>query len=348
MNNIKVSVIVNFYNSEEYVEQCLEALMKQTLKEIEILVIDDGSTDETLKIATACAKKDSRIHVIHKTNGGLASARKTGLESARGEYVTFIDGDDWVKESMYERMYQVAIENNLDIVQCNFEPTGDYDKWKEVENSKRYEEGVLSGQTLLKMYLRRDVMPALWQRLFKNGLWRPEEFKTKSKVMSDHFNFPEWANRAKRVQIINEAYYVWLTRNGSLGRPMGDIENANAKNRFLSGISILDFSEVLNESLRDDIIFYLFSYMTQTAYHLRLGNEKRGYQLVYGLWDNLMDPESIGEVLEKLELPECLSVFFGFLISDREAFEKYVAEEFLEAAEAFIATYSYNGSDLFE
>lgn len=346
MENIKVSVIVNFYNSEKYVDKCLSALMNQTLKELEFIVVDDGSMDHTAEIVEAYARKDDRIKKIIKKNGGLASARKTGMKSARGEYITFIDGDDYVKPGMYEHMYSLAQKDGLDIVQCNFEPLGDYDKWKVVENLKIYTEEIISGEELLNMYLKRDVMPALWQRIFRNGLWSAEDFKVRSKVMSDHFNFPEWAIRAKKVRIIHDDYYVWLTRKGSLGQPSGDEENANAKNRFLSGISILDFSKIDDARWQDNVVFYLTSYITQTAYHLSKGNEK-GVALVYDLWNQLKGDRFVSN-LALLAVPDYVKTFFNYLENNRGKMQRFVSGDFFVSARKFIEQNSYNGSDLFD
>ncbi len=115
---IKVSVIVPIYNAEKYLEQCLDSIINQTLKEIEIILIDDGSTDGSAEI---CKKYlfDNRVSYYHKENEGLAAARDDGMIHANGEYIGFVDADDWLKPYMYERMYSAAMSNNSDIVFCN-------------------------------------------------------------------------------------------------------------------------------------------------------------------------------------------------------------------------------------
>ncbi len=115
---IKVSVVVPIYNADKYLEQCLDSVVNQTLKEIEIILIDDGSTDDSAKI---CQKylSDNRVSYYYKENEGLAAARQDGIERCSGEYVGFVDSDDWLELDMYEKMYSAAKSNDSDIVFCN-------------------------------------------------------------------------------------------------------------------------------------------------------------------------------------------------------------------------------------
>lgn len=115
---VKISVIVPIYNAEEYLEKCLDSIVGQTLKEIEIILIDDGSKDGS---AAICQKylNDDRVTYYHKENEGLAAARQDGMDRATGEYIGFVDSDDWLEPDMYEKMYEAAISNHSDVVFCN-------------------------------------------------------------------------------------------------------------------------------------------------------------------------------------------------------------------------------------
>ena len=112
----KVSVIVPVYKTEKYLRRCIDSLRKQTLKEIEIILVDDGSPDGCPKLCDEYAKEDGRIRVIHKKNGGLGFARNSGLEAALGEYVGFVDSDDYVDEDMFEKLYTAAQKENVQLV----------------------------------------------------------------------------------------------------------------------------------------------------------------------------------------------------------------------------------------
>ena len=116
---IKVSVIVPVYNTEKYLAKCLDSLVNQTLKDIEIIVVNDGTKDNSEKIINKYLKKYSKIRYYKKENGGLSSARNYGIELANGEYVGFVDSDDYVKDGMFSKMYECAIKNNSDIVVCD-------------------------------------------------------------------------------------------------------------------------------------------------------------------------------------------------------------------------------------
>lgn len=118
MNENLVSIIVPIYNSENYIQRCVKSLINQTMKNIEIILINDGSTDNTLSILNELKKKDSRISVITKHNGGVSSARNMGLKYSKGKYITFVDADDWCESNMIEKMYKMAENKKVDIVSC--------------------------------------------------------------------------------------------------------------------------------------------------------------------------------------------------------------------------------------
>lgn len=122
----KVSIVIPVYNTAEYLPECIDSIRRQTLKEIEIICVDDGSTDGSADILDEYALRDDRILVIHKDNGGPASARKTGLRAASGQYIGFADSDDWIEEDMYELLYQKAENQRVDIVTCGFFLEGNY------------------------------------------------------------------------------------------------------------------------------------------------------------------------------------------------------------------------------
>ena len=113
---IKISIIVPVYNTEKYLGVCLDSLISQTYKDIEIICVDDGSTDNSLQILNDYAAKDSRIKILTQKNQGPSVARNLGLEKAKGEYITFVDSDDWVSIDMCEKIYSKAIDTNADLV----------------------------------------------------------------------------------------------------------------------------------------------------------------------------------------------------------------------------------------
>lgn len=116
MKKIKISVIIPIYNVEQYLSQCLDSIINQTYTNLEIILINDGSTDNSEKICNQYKLLDPRIIVIHKTNGGLSDARNTGIKIATGDYISFVDADDFIDENMYTILFQKINTTNADII----------------------------------------------------------------------------------------------------------------------------------------------------------------------------------------------------------------------------------------
>ncbi len=173
---IKVSVIVPIYNAENYLEQCLDSIVSQTLADIEIILIDDGSTDGSAEI---CKKylSDSRVRYYHKKNAGAVMARRDGICFAKGEYIGFVDSDDWLNTSMYETMYMEAKKNNADIVFCNCIQNADGHRFSPEMESGVYDRKAIEEKILPKTLAyvayngeRRAIRWANWLRLYRSEL----------------------------------------------------------------------------------------------------------------------------------------------------------------------------------
>ena len=118
--NIEVSIIVPVYNVEEYLERCLESIINQTFKNIEVIALNNGSTDNSLNILLKYAEKDKRIKVIDNYNLGVSEARNNGIREANGKYIVFVDSDDWLDKDMIEIIYSNIVENDCDLVMCTY------------------------------------------------------------------------------------------------------------------------------------------------------------------------------------------------------------------------------------
>jgi len=171
---IKISVIIPVYNVEIYIEKCINSLINQTLKEIEFIFVNDGTPDNSVDIIKEYQKKDKRIKLLEKTNGGQASARNLGLKSAKGEYIAFLDSDDYVKNDTYEKMYKRAKKEDLDIVICNYFLTYT-DHIEEVKNNitDKEEKIILPSEYIM-------LTPSPWNKIIK-----------KEYLINSNFSFPE-------------------------------------------------------------------------------------------------------------------------------------------------------------
>lgn len=175
--DIKISIVVPVYNTRQYLHRCLKSICSQTLREIEIILVDDGSDDGSGEICDEYAAMDERIHVIHKRNGGQVSAREEGLAASRAEYIGFVDSDDWIESDMYTAMYELAVRNGADIVaegivddiagKCwkrrNLLPEG---KYETEEEKKRIYEGMIS----CKAFFCMGIQPYLLNKLIRREL----------------------------------------------------------------------------------------------------------------------------------------------------------------------------------
>ena len=128
-DDIVISIIVPIYNTEKYLNECVDSIINQTYKNIEIILVNDGSTDNCLKICDEYAKKDKRVKVIHKENGGLSSARNSGLDILTGKYVCFIDSDDYVATTFVYDMFNLITKYNADIVEGSYQTINDAERF---------------------------------------------------------------------------------------------------------------------------------------------------------------------------------------------------------------------------
>lgn len=167
MDNALISIIVPAYNVSKYIDKCIWSLTHQTLSELEFIIVDDGSTDDTGLICDREAKKDSRIKLIHKENGGVSSARNTALSYCTGKYIGFVDADDIPCLNMFEIMYKAASKNDSDAAICEYKVV---DSASEVlEYSGSLESCVLTSDDAIKLvtHFDKNVQVSLWNKIFK-------------------------------------------------------------------------------------------------------------------------------------------------------------------------------------
>ena len=164
---MKVSVGLAVYNAECYLEQCLDSLTKQTCEDLEIIIIDDGSTDSSGAICDRYAVLNSRMRVIHKPNGGLASARQAALEASTGDYFCVCDADDWMEPEMYERLLNKAIETDADIVMC-----GSWREYGDTSQTSVYRNIIpTDNKGVIKDMLNGRFPCSIWNKLFRRDLF---------------------------------------------------------------------------------------------------------------------------------------------------------------------------------
>lgn len=210
----KISVIVPVYNVEEYLDRCVESIVNQTYNNLEIILVDDGSTDDCPAMCDKWAEKDNRIKVIHKQNGGLADARNAGLSIANGDYIGFIDSDDYIDPDMYECLIHHAVANNADIAGCFYRKVG-----KDFVNElgSDYSVKVFNcDEYLCEYYLKNVLYFSCCNKIYKRELIDDTRFSTEAGLCEDGcFNY-ETSKKADIIVMINKPMYNYILRETSL------------------------------------------------------------------------------------------------------------------------------------
>ena len=198
----KISIVVPVYNVEQYLEQCISQIINQTYVSLEIILVDDGSTDNSGRICDEFVKKDTRIKVIHKENGGLSDARNVGIKYATGEYIGFIDSDDYPEITMYEKLYSLVQKYSVDISVCSM--------YRDINCKKEiYEEDVLSRREVFKeMAQCGKIESHAWNKLYKRSLFDGIEYPI-GKTYEDIYTTYKVIDKVDRVAYTAEQLYFY-------------------------------------------------------------------------------------------------------------------------------------------
>ncbi|AHM57188.1 putative glycosyltransferase EpsJ [Peptoclostridium acidaminophilum DSM 3953] len=167
-----ISVIIPVYNAEGYIRKCLDSVIGQSYENLEIIVIDDGSTDESGNICDEYGKKDARIRVLHKGNGGVSTARNLGLKMATGKYVGFVDSDDWIEKDMYSFLVSMAEANDADVAACGYYINDDSPPMQDNECATQSMSQEAAIQTSFLNVSRFCFYGALWNKLFRSDIFK--------------------------------------------------------------------------------------------------------------------------------------------------------------------------------
>ena len=213
--SMELSIIVPVYKVEKQLERCIRSILNQSFTNFELILVDDGSPDRCGEICDEYEKKDKRIKVIHKKNGGLSDARNAGLNIAKGKYIGFVDSDDIIHSEMYERMYNCITKYNVDIVQCKFR------KFKNIEDINKFSnikdaniEYYTSKEAIIDMIDNNKINVNTWNKLYKRELFENERFP-KGKIHEDEFLTYKLIYNSNKVAYINkELYYYYQNDNG--------------------------------------------------------------------------------------------------------------------------------------
>ena len=212
MNKL-VSVIIPVYNVEKYLEQCLNSVLNQTYQNLQIILVDDGSTDRCPQICEQYAARDQRVEVIHRKNGGLTAARNTGLVAAKGDYIGFVDSDDWIHPEMYQHLVEILEKTDSDISTVEIIKTTGEIPAAQVPVSVK----VLSQQEFARIFFKigsQKIVYYVWNRLYKKELLEPNHFEERFSIGEDVVaSYKAWM-KAEKIAVSNQPMYYYRQKTG--------------------------------------------------------------------------------------------------------------------------------------
>lgn len=259
-----ISVIIAAYNIEQYLGKCIESVQDQTYTRLEIIIVNDGSTDHVSRIAHEYAEKDDRIVVIDKENGGLSDARNAGLDIARGEYIVLVDGDDFVQKDMIRKMYDRIITENAQLCLCGIRVVDDKDEElgnimtidKKFANVSYTREEVYG---LLTDYFNWYYVVA-WNKLYKREIFDELRYP-KGKIHEDEFLIHHIVGKCEKITMLEDRLYNYVQRDQSIthsGYKLSQLDNAEA-------------------------------FGDRAAYFIRIGQSGRAYRMLVRMRNALLD-----------------------------------------------------------
>lgn len=263
-NSPLISIIVPVYNIEFFLEKCIKSIINQTYKNIEIILVNDGSTDRSGDICNFYSKYDQRVKVINKKNGGLSDARNVGIVASSGKFIGFVDGDDWIEPDMYEVLYDAMQHSDADVAICGFyRNIGD----RVVEERETGNTLIYSGKEILKRLLSNDneyqICLAVWNRLYKRELIKDIRFPY-GKSYEDIIYDTEVFYKCNRCVYVDKRKYHYLVgREGSIissgfqkRRITDDILLQKKRTEFLESKNEKELAELSRQIMVHDMLLY--------------------------------------------------------------------------------------------
>lgn len=218
--NQTISVIVPVYNVEEYLPQCVDSILSQDHPDLEVILIDDGSTDHSGGICDQFAARDSRVRVIHQTNAGAAAAKNAGLRIATGTYLSFVDSDDYLEPNAYGFMLATLLDRQADAVECSFREV-----YRNREVPRLVQDGVLEGYDYLLRFPKDFTCALLWNKLYRRELFDGVFFEEGHKIDDEYFTYQGFLE-PRRVVRSSQIIYNYRKRTSSV---MGSPESAERR-----------------------------------------------------------------------------------------------------------------------
>ena len=274
----KVSIIVPFYNVEGYIEKCLETLVNQSLAEIEIIVVNDGSKDRSIEIVKKFLKQyPEKIIYLEKENGGLSDARNFGIKHAKGEYIAFLDSDDYVEKDMYQNMYELAKKEDSDMVECDF--YWEYPNKRKIDTANQYNE---------KKEMLEKVRVVAWNKLIKKEILEKANIQFPKGYRYEDVEFTyELIPFLGKVSFCKKPLVHYIQREGSISNS----QNERTKEIFDVLDHVIEFykqNEIYNEYKEQlEYVYIRYAFCSSFLRMIKIENEELKEKLLDETWEKV-------------------------------------------------------------
>ena len=212
-----ISIVIPVYNVKEYLTECFQSIVLQTYQNLEILIIDDGSNDGSKEICDTWRKKDKRIKVIHKKNGGLSDARNVGINNASGKYISFVDSDDYIALDMIEYLYNLLCNNNAQIAVC--QESNVFENGNVIENRKLKKDKLIHGNSacMREFFINETINTVAWGKLYLLSIFKDIRYPI-GKYHEDIFTTYKLIAKCEKIAVGNECKYYYRWRNNGISK----------------------------------------------------------------------------------------------------------------------------------
>lgn len=288
MNDL-ISVVVPIYNVEKFLRKCVESIIKQSYRNIEIILVDDGSTDECPAICDEYKKVDQRVRVIHKKNGGLSDARNIGIDVAKGEYLVLIDSDDYIHKDMIKKLYETIIKDGSDLAICNYKVVDEDESILETSKRERRNESVIGEKEFWEEYYNNQngYYIVAWNKLYKKSLFLKERYDV-GKIHEDELICHRIIAQCEKISCLEEQLYFYLKRNNSIMQQNYSQQNFDIveaiinRSIYLNGIGMQRLSEKALSFAISRILYIAKRIdLNEPANFCRYKKEKKSYNQAY-------------------------------------------------------------------
>lgn len=266
-----ISIVVPIYNVEKYLNKCVDSLINQTYKNIEIILVDDGSTDSCPQICDEYIQRDNRIKVIHKKNGGLSSARNVGIKEANGSYLLFVDSDDYIEYNTCKELIECLKKENVDIIQFKKRVFSENEILNDIENaSTNYlDYKVYSNIEAYDIYMNNgEFTREAWDKLYSKNLFNDIEYPV-GRLAEDLATTYKLITKAKKIGLLNRELYNYLVRKNSI---MGQKSIKLMEDTCRAHLEIYNFNEIYNKKYLKNSITNYYNNLVKLYCRLHMEN----------------------------------------------------------------------------